>query len=148
MDSTGKELSGGQAAYFANSFVLYTGKKRTTSLLRSIGFHMPIELLQSGYTGTISYAKQIVNIRGEIFRMFSGMKSRCSPPGRVRSSKQAGKLQGRGGWGETPLCDKCLPNSGVLPILFYIVPLKATPFTYRVKPLLMICAAFPSKLVI
>ena len=60
-------------SFIKDSFVLYADKKRTTSLLRSIGFHMPIELLQSGYIGTISYSKRNVNIRGENFsKVFRG----------------------------------------------------------------------------
>ena len=54
-------------SFIKDSFVLYADKKRTTSLLRTIGFHMPIELLQSGYIGTITYTKQNVNTRGEKF---------------------------------------------------------------------------------
>ena len=42
-------------SFVENSFIMYADKRRTTLLLRSIGFHMPIELLQSGYTGNISY---------------------------------------------------------------------------------------------
>ena len=55
------------ASFVENSFIMYVDKKRTTSLLRTIGFHMPIELLQSGYIGSISYNKQNVNLYGERF---------------------------------------------------------------------------------
>ena len=55
------------ASFVENSFIMYADKKRTTSLLRSIGFHMPIELLQSGYIGSISYNQRSVNIFGEKF---------------------------------------------------------------------------------
>lgn len=36
-------------------------------MLRSIGFQMPIELLQSGYIGSIAYKKRSVNLHGEKF---------------------------------------------------------------------------------
>lgn len=55
------------ASFVENSFIMYADKKRTTSLLRTIGFHMPIELLQSGYIGSLSYNKQNVNLHGEKF---------------------------------------------------------------------------------
>ena len=48
-------------SFVENSFIMYADEKRTTSLLRSIGFHMPIELLQSGYIGSISYNRRSVN---------------------------------------------------------------------------------------
>lgn len=54
-------------AFLENSFVLYADKKRTTSLLRTIGFQTPIELLQSGFIGNITYNKQNVNLYGEKF---------------------------------------------------------------------------------
>lgn len=53
--------------FIKNSFVVYVDKKRTTKLLRTIGFKMPIELQQSGYIGSISYKGQNVNIMGETF---------------------------------------------------------------------------------
>lgn len=53
--------------FLENSFVLYADKKRTTPLLRTIGFQMPIELLQSGFIGNITYNKQNVNLYGEKF---------------------------------------------------------------------------------
>lgn len=49
------------------SFVLYADKKRTTQLLRTIGFEMPIELQRSGFIGKISYLNQKVNVDGEKF---------------------------------------------------------------------------------
>ena len=54
-------------SFVENSFVLYADKKRATSLLRSIGFQMPIELLQSGFIGNISYNQRSVNMYGEKF---------------------------------------------------------------------------------
>ena len=54
-------------SFVESSFVLYADKKRATSLLRSIGFQMPIELLQSGFIGNISYNQRSVNMYGEKF---------------------------------------------------------------------------------
>lgn len=51
-------------SFVKNSFVMYADKKRATSLLRSIGFQTPIELLQSGYIGSISYKQRSVNLYG------------------------------------------------------------------------------------
>lgn len=53
--------------FVKSSFVVYVDKKRTTKLLRTIGFKTPIELQQSGYIGSISYKGQNVNIFGENF---------------------------------------------------------------------------------
>lgn len=46
---------------------MYADAKRTTSLLRTIGFQMPIELHQSGFIGSISYIGQNVNLEGADF---------------------------------------------------------------------------------
>ena len=54
-------------SFVENSFVMYADKKRATSMLRSIGFQMPIELLQSDYIGSITYQQRSVNIHGEKF---------------------------------------------------------------------------------
>ena len=53
--------------FVKNSLVVYADKKRTTKLLKSIGFSAPIELQQNGYIGSISYFKRSVNIGGETF---------------------------------------------------------------------------------
>ena len=53
--------------FIKESDVLYVEKNKATSLLRTIGFHMPIELLKSGFIGNISYKGQNVNIIGEKF---------------------------------------------------------------------------------
>ena len=53
--------------FVKNSFVMYADKKRATPLLRTIGFHTPIELRQGGYVGSIAYNKQNVNLYGEEF---------------------------------------------------------------------------------
>ena len=55
------------ADFVKTSDVLYLDKKRTTKLLRAIGFQMPIALHQSGYIGNISYERDIVNISGVPF---------------------------------------------------------------------------------
>ena len=41
-------------------------KKEPLSLLRTIGFYIPIELQQSGYVVSITYEGQYVNISGKI----------------------------------------------------------------------------------
>ena len=53
--------------FVKESEVLYADEKKTTSLLRTIGFQMPIELNKSGFIGSISYKGQNVNIFGEKF---------------------------------------------------------------------------------
>ena len=53
--------------YVSESDVLYADKKRTTRLLRTIGFQMPIELKLSGSIGSITYSGQEVNIFGKKF---------------------------------------------------------------------------------
>ena len=57
----------GAVGFVKNSFVMYADKKRATPLLRTIGFHTPIELRQGGYVGSIAYNKQNVNLYGEEF---------------------------------------------------------------------------------
>lgn len=54
-------------SFVENSYVMFADKKRATSLLRSIGFQMPIELQQSGYIGSITYRQRSVNLYGEKF---------------------------------------------------------------------------------
>lgn len=62
--------------FVRNSYVLYAEKNKATSLLRTIGFHMPIELNKSGFIGSISYIGQKVNISGEKFSdIFSEKKA-------------------------------------------------------------------------
>ena len=46
---------------------LFLDKKRAASLLKTMGFSMPIELHRNGYVGSISYFKQNVNIKGVPF---------------------------------------------------------------------------------
>ena len=53
--------------FIEKSDVLYLNKKRTTSLLRTIGFQMPIELNESGYIGSVSYKDLRVNLNGKPF---------------------------------------------------------------------------------
>lgn len=54
--------------YVQNSDILYADKNRTTPLLRTIGFQMPIELRRSGSMGSISYHGQNVILEGVPFR--------------------------------------------------------------------------------
>lgn len=79
-------------SFVENSFILYADKKRTTSLLRSIGFHMPIELLQSGYMGSISYNQRSVNLYGEkfsdVFRKGTVLKSSRDSAGNALTEAQ------------------------------------------------------------
>ena len=53
--------------FLKTSDVLFLDKKRATSLLKTMGFYMPIELHRNGYVGSISYFKQNVNINGVPF---------------------------------------------------------------------------------
>lgn len=53
--------------FVQSSEVLFTDKKRTPPLLRSLGFYMPSELQQSGSIGSISYKGRSVNMQGEKF---------------------------------------------------------------------------------
>lgn len=56
-------------AFVRNSNVLYTSenRKRTTALLKSLGFRLPIELQRYGSMGSISYHGQNVKIEGVPF---------------------------------------------------------------------------------
>lgn len=62
--------------FIRSSDVLYADKKRTTLILRTVGFQMPIELIQSGYIGSISYRGQNVNIQGKRFSDIVRIKKR------------------------------------------------------------------------
>ena len=62
--------------FIRSSDVLYADKKRTTLILRTVGFQMPIELIQSGYIGSISYRGQNVNIQGKRFSDLVRIKKR------------------------------------------------------------------------
>lgn len=54
--------------FVKNSEVLFAKEKRIASLLRTIGFTMPMELKDNNpYVGSISYKGQNVNIRGKAF---------------------------------------------------------------------------------
>ena len=66
---TAKENSRG---FLKTSDVLFLDKKRATSLLKTMGFSMPIELHRNGYVGSISYFKQNVNIKGVPFSSVVG----------------------------------------------------------------------------
>ncbi len=54
-------------AFVRESEVMYADKKRSRSLLRTIGFQMPMELSDSGFIGSISYEGQNVKLFGEKF---------------------------------------------------------------------------------
>ncbi len=54
-------------AFIEGSDVLYVDKKRTTPLLRSLGFYNAQRAERSGYIGSISYSKRNVNINGVPF---------------------------------------------------------------------------------
>lgn len=79
-------------SFVENSFILYADKKRTASLLRTIGFHMPIELLQSGYVGSVTYQGQNVNLYGEkfsdVFRKGTVLKSSRDSAGNTLTEAQ------------------------------------------------------------
>ncbi len=53
--------------FVRSSEVLYASKNKAASLLRSIGFQMPIKLNDSGYIGSVSYSGRKVNISGKNF---------------------------------------------------------------------------------
>ena len=78
--------------FIRKSLVVYADKKRTTKLLRTIGFQMPIELQKSGYIGNISYIDQNVNISGEefskIFKEYNVQNSDRDTSGRNLSEGQ------------------------------------------------------------
>ena len=53
--------------FLQTSEFLFLDKKRAKSLLKTMGFNMPIELQRDGYIGSISYINQKVNIQGVPF---------------------------------------------------------------------------------
>lgn len=57
----------GPVRFVRKSEVLYADKKRTSQLLRWVGFQMPTELLRHGSMGTITDEGDDVNISGEKF---------------------------------------------------------------------------------
>lgn len=60
--------------FVRNSDVLYTSenKKRTTALLRSLGFEMPSELQPCGSIGSIAYTERSVKLEGVKFTELEG----------------------------------------------------------------------------
>jgi hypothetical protein len=78
--------------FVKNSLVVYADKKRTTKLLRTIGFSAPIELQLSGYIGSIAYTGQKVNIKGEefskVFKEVNELNSDTDSTGRKLSEGQ------------------------------------------------------------
>lgn len=53
--------------FLKSSKVLFADKKRTASVLRPMGIYAPMELLRSGYVGSITYRGGKVNIEGVPF---------------------------------------------------------------------------------
>ncbi len=53
--------------FVRNSFIMYADARKAIPLLRTIGFQMPIELSDHGFTGSIAYNGQNVNLFGKTF---------------------------------------------------------------------------------
>lgn len=105
-------------SFVSNSFVLYADKKRTTSLLRTIGFQMPIELLQSGYVGNITYNKQNVNIYGEKFSDVVGAENAVRYSSRNQTESKEFK-QWFGDWQNDPANASKVVNEDGTPKVMY-----------------------------
>ncbi len=73
-----------------NGGVLFADKKRTASVLRPMGIYAPMELLRSGYVGSITYRGRKVNIDGVPF--FRENKS----DGVRRSERETGRRNAAG----------------------------------------------------
>ena len=69
---------------------LFADKKRTASVLRPMGIYAPMELLRSGYVGSITYRGRKVNIDGVPF--FRENKS----DGVRRSERETGRRNAAG----------------------------------------------------
>ena len=105
-------------SFVSNSFVLYADKKRTTSLLRTIGFQMPIELLQSGYVGNITYNKQNVNIYGEKFSDVVGAENAVRYSSRNQTESKEFK-RWFGDWQNAPAKASKVVNADGTPKVMY-----------------------------
>lgn len=105
-------------SFVSNSFVLYADKKRTTSLLRTIGFQMPIELLQSGYVGNITYNKQNVNIYGEKFSDVVGAENAVRYSSRNQTESKEFK-RWFGDWQNDPASASKVVNEDGTPKVVY-----------------------------
>ena len=105
-------------SFVSNSFVLYADKKRTTSLLRTIGFQMPIELLQSGYVGNITYNKQNVNIYGEKFSDVVGAENAVRYSSRNQTESKEFK-RWFGDWQNDPAKASKVVNADGTPKVMY-----------------------------
>lgn len=105
-------------SFVSNSFVLYADKKRTTSLLRTIGFQMPIELLQSGYVGNITYNKQNVNIYGEKFSDVVGAENAVRYSSRNQTESKEFK-RWLGDWQNAPAKASKVVNADGTPKVMY-----------------------------
>ena len=64
--------------FMESSEVLYADKKRTASLLRTMGFLAPIELQRVGSIGSIGYSGQNVNLKGVPFTDILGNDNQYS----------------------------------------------------------------------
>lgn len=73
-----------------NGGVLFADKKRIASVLRPMGIYAPMELLRSGYVGSITYRGRKVNIDGVPF--FRENKS----DGVRRSERETGRRNAAG----------------------------------------------------
>ena len=98
--------------------MLYADKKRTTSLLRTIGFQMPIELLQSGYVGPITYNKQNVNIYGEKFSDVVGAENAVRYSSRNQTESKEFK-RWFGDWQNDPASASKVVNEDGTPKVMY-----------------------------
>ena len=98
--------------------MLYADKKRTTSLLRTIGFQMPIELLQSGYVGNITYNKQNVNIYGEKFSDVVGAENAVRYSSRNQTESKEFK-RWFGDWQNDPASASKVVNEDGTPKVVY-----------------------------
>lgn len=56
--------------FIQNSQVVYADKNKTTKLLRTIGFQLPIPLQSGGYVGSITYDDGLVKVQGVPFSDF------------------------------------------------------------------------------
>ena len=70
--------------FIEKSQIVYADKNKTTKLLRTIGFQLPIPLQSSGYIGSITYDGDFVKVQGvpfdEVFTDGDVQKQRRSAP--------------------------------------------------------------------
>lgn len=80
------------AGFVQRSQFLYADKKRTIPLLRGMGFQMPMSLLRSGSTGSISYQGNSVNINGVPFSDVVEMNTDGNPSLSLKGTEEAREL--------------------------------------------------------